>query len=385
MVTSVQETGVYVHIPFCSRKCNYCDFLSAPGRPADKTAYVNLLEQEVRRFHGRYRADTVFVGGGTPSVLPARLLEKLFALVIGPFLQSDTAGEPVNVEISVEANPESLSREKARRLRKGGATRLSLGVQSFDPAGLAWMGRRHTVAQALKAYGVAREVGFPSVNLDLMYGFPTHSRETWEKTLERAMELRPEHISAYCFIPEVGTRLYPTAEVLRRTDEDEDLQAEMYRTCRQMLSGAGFVQYEISNFSLPGHECRHNIRYWRNQSYLGLGLGAVSFMDGRRRSNAKVLLAYRQQIIEGRPFDWEEEPLSKASRVRESLILGLRLLEGVDPAAVPGNPIAQAEREAIQSVLSRWQRRGLLERVKGRYALTERGLFLSNEVFADLV
>ena len=376
----LQETGVYVHIPFCSGKCNYCDFLSAPGSEEEMESYVDLLSREAACHRSRFTARTVFVGGGTPSILPDRLLTRLIEQVVAPFARPDGP-----IEFTVECNPESFSPATARLLRRLGADRLSLGLQSFVENDLRGLGRRHTVRQALEAYELAREAGFASVNLDLMYGFPGHTERAWEASLERAVTLAPEHVSAYCFILEEGTRFWPAHEAGELPDEDGDLQASMYDRCRQVLADRGYRHYEISNFALPGHECRHNLRYWRNESYLGLGLGAVSFQDGHRRGNARTMPAYRSQVEEGRPWDWIEDALSPNARVRESLILGLRLLEGVDPRTVPGNPLAEHEHEEIGRVLDRWQARGLVARCDDRYALTERGLFLSNEVFADLV
>jgi oxygen-independent coproporphyrinogen-3 oxidase len=262
---------------------------------------------------------------------------------------------------------------------------LSLGVQSFAENDLVTLGRLHDVGRSLAAFALARSCGFDSINLDLMYGFPGHTLGSWESSLEKALDLGSEHISTYCFILEEGTRFWPAHEAGQLPDEDEELQARMYEECRRVLGGRGYRHYEISNFGLPGHECRHNLRYWRNDTYLGLGLGAVGFLCGRRRGNAKTIQGYRRQVEEGREWEWSEDPLSPVERVRESLILGLRLLEGVDPRAVVGNPLPEHEHAAIGRVLERWKARGLVARFDDRYALTERGLFLSNEVFSDLV
>jgi len=401
-MTSVEETGLYIHIPFCKEKCRYCDFLSGVATEAVMEAYLDVLAQEAATYQGRYRAKTVFIGGGTPSVLPVRLLGKLFRDIVEPFLveekkdphdrmgtssdaldRSLTVARPV--EVTVEANPESFSREKATVFRQEGVNRLSLGVQSFVDSDLKRLGRVHSVEEAVKAFSCAREAGFSSINLDLMYGFPDQTPSNWSTTLDKALDLGPEHLSTYCFTLEEGSRFHLDHEAGLLPREDDSIQAEMYESCRTTLTTRGFVHYELSNFARPGHECRHNLRYWQNNTYLGLGVGATSFLEGRRRSNATGLEEYRRQIREGRRSEWMEEPLSAPQRVRESLILGLRLLDGVDPANVPGNPIEESEMKAIHEVLSRWQERGLLKRSDDRFAFSERGLFLSNEVLGDLV
>ncbi|MBI4859839.1 MAG: radical SAM family heme chaperone HemW [Candidatus Riflebacteria bacterium] len=370
-----------MHIPFCSGKCAYCDFLSAPATESEMEAYVDLLVQEARQYRGRYSALTVFIGGGTPSVLPVHLLARLLEEVVGGLLDV-SCPEP---EVTVEVNPESFSGACAATLAAGRVNRVSMGVQSFDPAELARLGRRHTVDQALSAWDVARNAGFTNVSLDLIYGFPGHSEPGWATTLDRALRLSPEHLSAYCFLLEEGTRFHEMRCRGQLPEEDEELQSALYDRCRTVLEDRGYRRYEISNFARPGRECRHNMRYWHNDTYLGLGLGAVSFLDGRRRSNARTPEGYRSQVEAGRPWDWIEEPLPAPRRVRESLILGLRLSEGVDPTDLVGGPLPEEEQGQLRSVLSKWEGKGLLKRLGERWALTDRGLFLSNEVFVDLV
>jgi oxygen-independent coproporphyrinogen-3 oxidase len=382
-----EPTGIYVHVPFCSEKCHYCDFLSAPGSELQMEAYLALLRTEARRYHDRYAAATVFVGGGTPSLLPAPLLARLLDEVVGPFLPRDAAeraalGIP---EATVECNPESFSRPKGEVMRERCVNRISLGIQSWDDAELARLGRRHDAARALAAFGEARAAGFASINLDLIYGFPGHAPDRWRDTLARTTSLAPEHVSAYCFILEEGTRFFHAHHAGAIQELDDGIQADMYDECRSLFAAVGYRHYEISNFAHAGRECEHNRRTWRNQSYLGLGLGAVGFLDGRRRGNARTHAGYREQIAGGRLWDWIEEPMPPGERVRESLILGLRMLEGVEPERAVGGPLGEADLARIRGVLDRWTRRGLLARDADRYALTERGLFLSSEVFVDLV
>jgi oxygen-independent coproporphyrinogen-3 oxidase len=378
-MASRELTGLYVHIPFCSEKCHYCDFLSAPGSEAQMEAYVDLLAREARAYQARYEAATVFIGGGTPSLLPPKLLDRMLAEVVEPFLTDRTT------EASMECNPESFSPEKARVMRARGIGRVSFGVQTLDPAELVKLGRRHDRARALAAYDEARAAGFADVNLDLIYGFPGHTEASWKKTVGEVAALGAEHLSAYCFILEEGTKFFHAHEAGQLEEEDGDLQADMFEIGRAMLADAGYEHYEISNFAKPGRECEHNRRYWRNESYLGLGLGAVSFLDGRRRSNARTHMGYTKQVQLAMPHEWIEEPMPAEERVRESLILGLRLLDGVIPERVTGAPIGQDEMRGILSTLGRWEKKGLLERRGERWALTARGLFLSSEVFTDLV
>lgn len=377
---SRERTGLYVHIPFCSEKCNYCDFLSAPGSEAQMESYLDLLAREARGYQGRYEAATVFIGGGTPSLLPPAMLDRMLAEVIVPFLP---AGQ--KIETSIECNPESFSAEKARILVKNGINRISFGVQSMDPAELVSLGRRHDRERAVRAYHEARDAGIADVNLDLIYGFPGNTPETFRASLEAIIALRPEHISAYCFILEEGTKFFHAHAAGQLEDEDGDLQADLFDIGRARLTEVGYTHYEISNFAQPGHECEHNRRYWRNETYLGLGLGSVSFLDGHRRANAKTHVAYQKQVETGIPHEWIEGELPAEERVRESLILGLRLLEGVDPQHVTGAPLEAPEMAKIVKTLDRWQAKGLLARQGERYALTDRGLFLSSEVFTDLI
>lgn len=377
---SVRErTGLYVHVPFCSEKCHYCDFLSAPGSDAQMEAYLDLLIREARPYQQRYEAATVFIGGGTPSLLPPRLLDRMLAEVVQPFLTERTT------EASMECNPESFSPGKARVMRDRGLGRVSFGVQTLDPAELQALGRRHDRARALAAYDEARAAGFADVNVDLIYGFPGHTLASWRRTLDEIVALAPEHVSAYCFILEEGTKFFHAHEAGQLPDEDPELQADMFDAGRERLRGAGFKHYEISNFARPGRECEHNRRYWRNESYLGLGLGAVSFLEGRRRSNARTHAGYRKQVELALAHEWIEEPMPAGERVRESLILGLRMLAGVDPRRVTGAPLDDGSMRGILSTLGRWEQKGLLERHGDTWALTDRGLFLSSEVFTDLV
>lgn len=374
-----EQTGLYVHIPFCSEKCHYCDFLSAPGSEAQMESYLDLLAREAKAYQGRFEAATVFIGGGTPSLLPPKMLDRMLAEVVVPFMP---AGK---IEATIECNPESFSAEKAQVLAKHGIGRVSFGVQSLDEAELRRLGRRHDRARAIAAYREARDAGIADVNLDLIYGFPGHGPDTWKATLDATIALAPDHISAYCFILEEGTKFFHAHAAGALEDEDGDLQADLFDTGRAALAQAGYTHYEISNFAKPGRECEHNRRYWRNETYLGLGLGAVSFLDGRRRSNAKTHVAYQKQVEAGLPHEWIEEALPAPERVRESLILGLRLLEGVDPTHVTGTPLDEPDMKDILKILDRWEAKGLLAHQGERYALTDRGLFLSSEVFTDLI
>jgi oxygen-independent coproporphyrinogen-3 oxidase len=383
--TGVREaTGVYIHIPFCSEKCHYCDFLSAPGSEGQMEAYLNLLVKEARVYQDRYVAATVFIGGGTPSLLPPRLMSRLVSEVLKPFLPrtEEGNGEP---EVTIECNPESFTLEKGQLLRGNGVGRISFGVQTLSDVELVRLGRRHDVARAHQAYADARASGFDNVNLDLIFGFPGHTLESWKETLSSMIQLAPEHISAYCFILEEGTKFFHAHESGQLAEEDPDLQADMYEYLRAELSHAGYQHYEISNFSRTGRECAHNLRYWRNESYLGLGIGAVGFLDGRRRGNSRTHLGYAKQLEENRAWDWVEEPLSPEERLKESLILGLRLMEGVDPEHAVGSPIPPDRMQKVNQKLKRWEDRGLLKRESQRVSLTDRGLFLSNEVFTDLI
>lgn len=330
--------GVYVHVPFCAHKCLYCDFTAyvyradlAVGFAGDVLREAALLA-ELPAVRG-CRGGTLYFGGGTPTVLPAGELASAAAGL------RRTLGIGDGAEATVEANPETLDADELSRLRAAGFNRLSLGVQSWDDALLARLGRHHTAAEAEGAFRLARAAGFANVGIDLMYGIPGQTLAAWRETLARTVALGPEHVSAYSLQIEAGTPFGRRAREGRlRTKGSgggagllpaDDTVAEMYAQARDVLGAAGYEHYEISNFARPGFRSRHNQVYWRNGEYLGLGPGASSHLDGRRWTNARRLDRWRAALAAGALPAAEEERLGREREMSDTVILGLRLLEGV--------------------------------------------------------
>ncbi len=383
-----QETGaffgLYVHLPFCRAKCPYCDFYSVAGRPGLVTAYLDALRRQARQmadlaWTGERRAATIFFGGGTPSVLAPADLAGLLALCRSLFSVPATG-----IETTVEVNPATVDRAALALLRRAGFNRISIGVQSLDDGLLGRIGRVHTAADALRTVRCAREAGFANLGMDLMYGLPGQDMATWRRTLERALDERPDHLSLYELTLEENTdfaRLAAAGE-LELPDEDEVLA--MMALGREMATAAGLRRYEISNYARPGRECGHNINYWRNGSYIGLGAAAVTCLSGRRLTAVADVEAYcRRLAAGGQPWSGEEE-LDAEARFRETVIMGLRMVRGVSLAGLEARFGLDA-RQYYGPVLERLQGQGLVTVADGRLRLTARGLDLADTVMAELV
>lgn len=379
----MKQMGLYLHIPFCVRKCAYCDFLSAPADEAVREAYVQRLIQEMKVSSGPYAGfsvNTVFFGGGTPSILSAGQLARLLVAVHENFYLGPGA------EITVECNPGTLSFEKAVALREGGANRLSLGLQSAKDSELKALGRIHTFREFLESFCLARRAGFANINVDLMSALPGQTPQSWEETLRTVSGLRPEHISAYSLIIEETTpfweRYHSDEEARSRGETPKNLPSEeeeraMYESTEAILSTYGYHRYEISNYARSGFECRHNIGCWTRENYLGLGIGAASLIENVRFSNTASLSEYLNQ-----PFHTvNTEVLSKEDRMEEFMFLGLRLIRGVS-AADFHNQFGQAIEEVYGAVIREFTGKGLLQTEGNRIALTKKGLNLANTVFA---
>ena len=370
---------LYVHIPFCVKKCDYCDFLSAPAGRDTQEQYVQALLHEIQTEGGRRKEPvaSVFIGGGTPSILEADLLEKILKALYRCFYIEKEA------EVTMEANPGTLTLEKLRICRENGVNRLSLGLQSPDDTELASLGRIHDYQQFLESYQMAREAGFHNVNVDLMFGIPGQTRDGWEKSLRTVAALNPEHISAYSLIIEEGTPF--AARNLKLPDEDTEYQ--MYEDTARILGEYGFEQYEISNYAKGGKACIHNIGYWTGVSYLGLGLGAASLMDGCRFTNTTSLERY---TTASRKPDFPDNirkdliKLTRQEQMEEFMFLGLRLRSGISKAEFAkrfGIPIE----EIYGDVIRRYKELALLQEENGRIFLSRHGIHVSNTVMADFL
>lgn len=372
---------LYIHIPFCVRKCAYCDFLSAPADQDTIACYMERLQEQLALQAAPFRhtqIDTVFIGGGTPTILHAWQLEDLLHTIQKNYALAE------NVEFTVEANPGTLTPGKARALAAGGVNRVSLGLQSACEQELRLLGRIHTYEDFLKSYELVREAGIRNVNVDLMSALPGQTIRSYEKTLQQVLALHPQHISAYSLIIEAGTPFYEQYredERLRDAGEqphllpDEESERAMYELTGELLAAHGYERYEISNYAKKGYECRHNIGYWTGEPYLGLGLGAASYTDGIRYSNTSDLGAY----LDGDFSRYEEQCLSKEDRMAEFFYLGLRMTQGVEKAEFVRRFGMRAE-QVYGEVLAQLVSQQLLEDTGSGYRFTPYGRDVSNQV-----
>jgi len=366
-----EDIALYIHIPFCRRRCRYCSFTSYAGRAADVPAYVRALKTEIGKCAGGESVGSIYFGGGTPSLLTADQLGEILATARSGFSVSPAA------EISIEANPGTVDEAFLCGIRKLGVNRLSLGVQSLDDDELKMLGRIHSAAQAEETLSLARKSGFTNVNLDLIYGLPGQSLEEWRDTLEKALALAPEHLSLYALSLESGVPMWQDIEEKRVPAIDPDLAAEQYELAEDILEAGGYRHYEISNWARPGRECRHNLAYWLNRPYLGVGVAAHSSRDGRRYANTSSLDDYLSAFSSGDlPEKALDETISPGLRLAETVILGLRLDSGVATAG-----ISDYHRRTVDEMIGL----GLMEYADGNVRLTRRGRLLSNEVFWRLL
>ena len=367
---SVARTArhLYIHVPFCLQICPYCSFYKDIAGPGKADPLVEAIIREAELFGNRCAPRTVFIGGGTPTALSVTQLERLFAGLQRHLDFTDTD------EFTIEMNPATVTARKAELLRGFGVNRVSMGVQSWDPHLLKLLGRVHDADQVRRSFAILREAGFDNLNLDLIYGIPGQSLAQWEESIRQTADLQPEHISAYCLTYEEDTEFF---ERLTRGEfrEDAESDAGFFERGVEMLSAAGYGQYEISNHARPGRECRHNLAYWEGADYLGLGPSAWSTIGERRWQNAPDTAAYVQAVQAGvRPLR-NEEILPAATREAEKIAFGLRMNAGIDPARL-------AERHELITGL---RVEGLLEDHGPRVRLTPRGRLLADEIAAELM
>jgi len=371
---------LYLHIPFCRRKCAYCAFVSREFSPDDCERYVALLHREMQnaavRFPGTPPLDSVYFGGGTPSLLLPEQVATLLDAARRLF------GFAPDIEITLEANPGTMERSSLADFRAAGINRLSLGLQSFDDRLLALLGRIHTSSEAVQAYEDARGAGFDNIGIDLIHALPGQTMGQWQSDLARALHLMPEHISVYGLTIEEGT---PFAERYADHDQlpDEDLSADMFLEADSLLTTGGYTHYEIANYARPGREARHNSGYWRRDGYLGLGCGAHSFLRdgyGVRFSNPADEAGYARIVASGDMAARNPQILTRDDAVAEHLFLGLRLADGVDEAQF-AREFGFGLMERFGSAIQELSRAGLVEYGHGRLRLSLRGMLLSNQVF----
>lgn len=376
----LQPLELYIHIPFCVRKCLYCDFLSGVSDAAQREAYLEALLTELggRAAQCReYTVSSVFVGGGTPSVLTGEQMERLLGAVREGFALSEDA------EVSAEANPGTLDAQKLAAWRRAGINRLSIGLQSAENTELAAIGRIHSWEQFTDTYALARRAGFTNVNVDIMSALPGQSRESYRATLEKVLGLNPppEHISAYSLIVEEGTPFYEMQQRGELELPDEETDRELYYMTKSILGQRGYERYEISNYARRGYECRHNLGYWRRTEYLGFGVGAASLFRGMRFRNGEELQPYLEHPLDCRT---ELQTLSREEQMEEFMFLGLRLTAGVREEDFR-RQFGVGLMETYGGVIEKNRADGLLEQSDGRLLLTEKGLDVSNYVMAQFL
>lgn len=367
---------LYVHIPFCVRKCQYCDFLSGPSDEETKDRYIEALLKEIRAAEHTedYEIVSVFIGGGTPSALKAEAIASIMRTLQEQFFFCEDA------EVTIEANPGTVDLEKLTIYRNVGINRLSLGLQSTDAEELKLLGRIHSYEEFLKSYEWAREAGFSNINIDLMFAIPGQTGEAWRQHLYQVAELNPEHISAYSLIIEEGT---PFAE--QNLDlPDEDTEYQMYEDTAEILERYGYRQYEISNYAKQGYMCRHNAGYWQRREYLGFGLGASSLYGGMRFSNTHQMQEYLKESRNLDQIRQDVTVLSRNERIEEFMFLGLRMTEGISEKKFEENFDVRLM-DVYGDILQKYEETGFMEHIETKWRLTRKGIHVSNHILADFL
>jgi len=373
--------GLYIHIPFCKSKCLYCDFNSYAGREMLIEPYFNALMKEIEIYAGSLEGcliKTVFIGGGTPSFVDASYISDLLNACRRNFnLQKDA-------EISIEANPGTLSRKKLELYMKAGINRLSIGLQAWQNKILKSIGRIHTIEEFLTNFRQARDEGFKNINIDLIFGLPGQTMTDWKETVDGVAGLNPEHVSCYSLKIEEGT---PFGEMLERgeiSQAEDELDREMYYYVKEKLTNKGMKHYEISNFAYPGFECKHNLIYWKAEEYIGIGAGSHSYINGERYNNVYDICSYIKEVKNDRIPLENIERIDMQDRLSEFVILGLRLTEGISTLEFRekfGCDIS----DVYGRQLTELTERGLIEQSGSNIMLTSKGLDLANQVFVEFV
>ena len=375
-----KRLGIYIHIPFCISKCAYCDFLSFPTDQETQNLYTRRLREDIDAMGKKYGdipVDTIFIGGGTPSVPDSALIVGIMEHVRKAFHVAEGA------EISMEANPGTVTREKLTDYRRAGINRLSFGLQSANDRELKLLGRIHTWAEFLESFHLARECGFTNINIDLMSALPGQTRESWKDTLKRVTDLNPEHISAYSLIIEDGTPFGEKygSEEGRKLLPDEDSEREMYHETKRFLQDCGYERYEISNYAKPGRACRHNIGYWTGLPYLGLGLGASSYMDGCRFAVNSDM----KQYLEEKPGMFTDvEKLTKKDMEEEFFYVGLRMTAGVSLPEFERR-FGVSAKDVYPGLMEMFVEEKAAVFQGDRFVLTDYGLDVSNYIMAQFL
>ena len=378
--------GIYIHLPFCLRKCKYCDFNSYPDKLDLIDDYIYAVVSEIRNPKSEIRngISSIYFGGGTPSLVSPEHIRRLISAL---------TPKPNEIEITLEANPGTVDLEKLKQYQQAGINRISFGIQTFDDLVLEAMGRVHQVQDNFASYQFAREAGFDNISFDLIFGYPGQTLESWKETIEQTIALRPEHISAYGLTIEPDTKLYQEVQLGETQPIDEEIELDMYQFAIKQLKQAGYIHYEISNFALPGpdqrslgvvgRKCQHNLNYWNDSDYLGFGTSAHSYLNGERYWNIDSPEEYIQRIKQGQSPVIGRERLEGKQKMAEYAMLTLRTNQGVDIKKFY-DKFQQEFTEVFKSDLPDLFASGLLIQNNQHILLTEKGILLSNEVFSQL-
>ena len=377
--------GLYVHIPFCVSKCNYCDFNSYKIDKNSKETYIqdlkkeiNLYKQERKNNNNEEEISSIFLGGGTPSILSSEEIKYIFESIKENFKIREDA------EITIECNPGTLTKEKLMAMKEVGINRLSMGLQAVQDYHLNSIGRIHTYDEFEKNYKEAIEVGFENINVDLMYALPNQKPKEWKESLEKIVKLNPSHISAYSLILEEGTKLYDMYEDNEFEMTDEDTDIDMYNYTINYLKENGYNQYEISNYAKEGFECRHNILYWKCDHYIGLGPGASGYLGNYRYNNVESLQDYHENLNKNKKPIENLEKLSIEDKIQEKIFMGLRMNEGIkfDDLKKQFNTDIK---EKYSNQIKELKDKGLINESIAGFSLTQRGREISNSVFVEFI
>lgn len=377
----MEPISIYIHIPFCVKKCLYCDFPSFSGKEWEYEEYISVLEKELINTKKEYKhrtIETIFFGGGTPSVLPPKLLGKIQTILLDQYSVSSQA------EITLETNPGTLDFKKLQEYQAMGFNRISMGVQAWQNTLLEKLGRIHTIEEFLINYDQVKRAGFQNINLDLMFSLPDQTRTDWEETLEKTILLKPAHLSCYSLIVEEGTPFWKMQEKGQLNRPEEALDRDMYALAKEMLSDGGYEQYEISNFSKPGMECRHNQVYWRDEEYIGFGLGSHSFFEKNRFHNTYDWKKYLQTKGKTDQIREEIEKVDLPTEMAEFMFMGLRMTKGIEKKR-----FYQRFHHSLQDIYGKkikvLKEQKLIWENEERIGLTERGIDISNQVFLEFL
>lgn len=387
----MKPLSVYIHVPFCVQKCNYCDFLSAPATKEIIAEYMAALKKEMEQeaeHYKEYVITTIFFGGGTPSLADASDIEAVLQILRTSYKVEQGA------EITLEMNPATADAEKLMKLYRAGVNRLSIGLQSADDQELKMLGRIHSYEDFYNTYQEARNCGFHNINVDIMSALPGQNMESWQRTLTQVMQLRPEHISAYSLIVEEGTPLYQRIDQYPPVPLEEE-DRRMYQKTKEMLKENGYERYEISNYAKPGFACRHNCVYWQRGDYVGFGIGAASMVNNRRWINTTNRGEYLKQFnrridsvseysLDTEGIKKEIQQLSTEECMEEYMFLGLRMMEGINVEKFE-HIFGINFMKKYGKVLDKWQKIGMLESKQGRIRLTDTGIDISNQIFCDFL